>query len=250
MFAQCPSGDCQANYCGGCNAEFYTEQGHVVCTPCSTDSDCGIFLHCFEQFGGSGICVPQCTTDDDCNDGFWCGVLEEKEDIDDQVCKPYQQEGEYCGGYTPLSGGTKCMPGLSCTDHSAFIPDLPGRCRKPCQDDKNCGDDQYCSSNQFCRDLGACFVVADCELSANDYIKDDCEGYATCQNGACGWACGASPCTDLSGVEFGTCEMFMGWGVVDGKCTGVSGCGAMGYTFFQSEFECQSECGAFGESWK
>jgi len=38
---------CEANYCGGCNAEFYDESGRAVCEPeppekaeCSSDADC------------------------------------------------------------------------------------------------------------------------------------------------------------------------------------------------------------------
>jgi eight-cysteine-cluster-containing protein len=36
---------CEANYCGGCNAEFYDESGHAACEPepfgdCSSDADC------------------------------------------------------------------------------------------------------------------------------------------------------------------------------------------------------------------
>jgi hypothetical protein len=29
----CPNGTCEANYCGGCNAEFYDPFGYAVCTP-------------------------------------------------------------------------------------------------------------------------------------------------------------------------------------------------------------------------
>lgn len=34
----------------------------------------------------------------------------------------------------------------------------------------------------------------------------------------------AEPCTDLAGVDFGLCEALMGVGIVDGKCTFISGC--------------------------
>lgn len=51
---------CEANYCGGCNAELYDEAGRAVCQPeapepgaCSTDSDCF-------QTGCSGqLCAAQ-----------------------------------------------------------------------------------------------------------------------------------------------------------------------------------------------
>lgn len=31
--ASCEEGECIANYCGGCRAEFYTEMGQAVCAP-------------------------------------------------------------------------------------------------------------------------------------------------------------------------------------------------------------------------
>ena len=49
-------------------------------------------------------------------------------------------------------------------------------------------------------------------------------------------------CEDLAGVDFGMCEMFMGYGVVNGNCQGMSGCGALGHEFFPSKKECELEC--------
>ena len=242
-FADCPSGTCQANYCGGCNAEFYSETGELVCAPCASDEDCSWNFHCLSQAGGGGVCVPECEEDADCNEGYWCALINE---MNDKGCKPYQEEGESCGGFTPPWGISKCKPGLSCTDYSPMIPDLPGRCRKPCAGDQDCLKSQYCSSSQFCRDMGACFALSDCSMPSNSFSVVDCEGFPTCENGSCGWTCGSDPCTDLGGVNFGACEMILGWAPIGGKCTLVSGCGDQGYTFFDFEFECQSQCGMIG----
>ena len=55
-------------------------------------------------------------------------------------------------------------------------------------------------------------------------------------------------CTDLSGIFFGICDMFMGYGYANGGCQGISGCGwevdGVDYfdAFFNSMEECQSAC--------
>jgi len=35
----------------------------------------------------------------------------------------------------------------------------------------------------------------------------------------------AEPCTDLAGVDFGSCDMLMGFGIVNSTCVFISGCG-------------------------
>ena len=55
-------------------------------------------------------------------------------------------------------------------------------------------------------------------------------------------------CMDLSGIFFGICDMFMGYGYANGGCQGISGCGwevdGVDYSdaFFDSMEECQSVC--------
>ncbi len=57
-------------------------------------------------------------------------------------------------------------------------------------------------------------------------------------------------CFDLSGLFFGVCDMFLGYGIVDGVCGGVSGCGwdvdGVDYfgAFFETMDECQAACSA------
>lgn len=230
----CPTGQCQSNYCGGCNAEFYDESGHQVCT---SPAACLPNQH----LGGDGTCVANCTYDKDCGDGLWCRATE-TQNVGE--CVPFQQEGETCGGFTPSWMFTKCAPGLVCTDYPPMIADAPGKCRKPCQTLKECAADQYCSSDGICLSDGTCKVTPDCSSDGNSYVHIMCAGYAYCtEAGQCGWRCGIHPvCPDLSGVDFGACEMLLGWGVVNGSCTAVSGCGSRGFLFFGSLQECQAQC--------
>jgi hypothetical protein len=37
----------------------------------------------------------------------------------------------------------------------------------------------------------------------------------------------AEPCTDLAEVDFGPCDMMMGFGVINGNCQSISGCGSV-----------------------
>ncbi len=52
----CGDASCTANFCGGCNAEFFRPDGQPVCTPCSGPFDCGAGQACSE-----GLCVPRLT---------------------------------------------------------------------------------------------------------------------------------------------------------------------------------------------
>jgi hypothetical protein len=37
----------------------------------------------------------------------------------------------------------------------------------------------------------------------------------------------AEPCTDLDGIDFGACSMYMGIGIINDTCVSISGCGAV-----------------------
>ena len=180
----CPTGTCTANYCGGCGAEFYDDTGNPVCTGCEDQDDCA-----WNQVCSDGLCQSGCSTDKDCNEGFWCSPGFEG----GMACKPFQGEGEFCGGFTPVWAQAKCAPGLICTDVPALIADAPGTCLAECEDNSECPSSQYCSGDGVCRDDGSCFDSnKDCNKKGNDYPHIECVGAGVCQQGACGWECGAS----------------------------------------------------------
>lgn len=233
----CPQGECTANYCGGCNAEFADEFGNSVCEPCSNTSECPWGQTC----SSAGQCVFGCSDDSDCGDDFWCSPTM---DPSLNECRPYQQEGEFCGGFVPVWAQNKCAPGLVCTDYPPFILDAPGICRKPCDANGDCSSDQYCAPDGFCRDDGTCKMASDCEATGNDWPHIECVGYPTCNSSMeCGWICGEpDPCQDLSDVDFGFCLAVLGVGIIDGECTTISGCGDMGYPLFESMEKCNAEC--------
>ena len=179
----CPQGTCEANYCGGCNAEFYDATGAPLCTACKTDADCA-----WGQVCTSDGCLAGCQSDDDCPKDAWCSPSQGG----GQVCKPFAQEGEYCGGFTPIWAQSKCAPGLICTDFPPFTDDAPGICRAQCKTNDQCQKDQYCAQDGICRDDGTCFHSNDhCNADGNDYTAILCIGKGWCtEKNTCEWKCG------------------------------------------------------------
>jgi hypothetical protein len=218
--------ECVSNYCGGCNAEWYDPTGALVC-------------EAEDDF---------CASDDDCFEDTWCRPTQDDPNLGE--CVPFQQEGEWCGGYTPIWAQSRCEPGLICTDTPRFIADAPGICREPCDIQNGirwCSADRYCSpNNDVCRDDGACYRDDDCEAPGNDYPHIECVGYGVCNDGQCGWECGNPACRDLRNVDFGFCDALLGWGVVDGSCRAISGCPgqAEGYRLYKSQRACEFVCGS------
>lgn len=236
QFASCPSGECTANYCGGCNAEFYDSYNNLVCQPCASATDCGPAQVCT-----GGMCLSTCWSDEDCAEDAWCSP---DQSGNASTCKPFQQEGESCGGFTPVWAQAKCAPGLICTDVPPFIADIPGTCRKPCETNKGCTAGQYCGLSGVCRDDGTCWDGGDCNLGGNDWPHIECVGYGVCNpDKTCGWECGtADQCTDLKGLDFGPCKMIVGYGVLGGSCSLIGGCSDLGYALFDSLTSCQATC--------
>lgn len=70
----CPQGECVSNYCGGCHAEFYSDEGPLVCESCAADQDCAWSQYCAMAEGAdSGICLGFCDDAGDCPEGWACG---------------------------------------------------------------------------------------------------------------------------------------------------------------------------------
>jgi hypothetical protein len=234
----CPQGTCEANYCGGCHAEYTLDGGYGVCAPCASDEDCPWNQSCSSE----GQCLTGCQDDADCGAEHWCRTTQSMETME---CIPYAQEGESCGGYTPIWAVTKCAPDLICTDVPEFVMDAPGKCRRACEGNDDCAADQYCDSGGVCREDGGCWNLDDCTADGNAWAAVMCEGYATCDQWTktCAWHCGTGPtCDDLSGVMFGWCEMILGAGIINGECTWISGCDAQGYPLADDLLECYEVC--------
>ena len=240
--ADCPAGQCESNYCGGCNAEFYDDYGAAICQPCKDSAGCGYHQVC----SNDGMCLPTCASDEDCNKGFWCRPTQESamtDGLPQGTCTAYAQDGDSCGGFVPVWWATQCAPGLICTDFPDMIADAPGKCRQPCKSNEDCSESQYCGSGDVCRDDGGCKSQGDCSASGNSYITVKCLGYALCVEDQCNYKCGSPTCPNLSGIFFGYCDMVLGVANIDGKCQSVSGCDSDGLELFESTEACEQACG-------
>jgi hypothetical protein len=78
---------------------------------------------------------------------------------------------------------------------------------------------------------------------------NDCE--ATFYGGVTSWTPGecATGCMDMSGLDFGLCDMFLGYTWLNGSCAPMSGCGYIignidySPNFYTTQWDCQQNCG-------
>jgi len=190
MMATCdayPDAKCEANYCGGCNAEFFLDGEMVDCEETCGCPDMALDLMvcgtngvtynsaCEAECAGVdytiGACIVSCWNDTQCADGFWCQLMGPVWDVlplpipgPDMIpilmegtCVPYVTEGGECFD-SPSWLAQKCEPGLLCEEGvcvaeagTCMCPGLPpdtfGICVEMCMSDSDCGDGQLCCSN-------------------------------------------------------------------------------------------------------
>lgn len=130
-------GEClEENYCGHNGVVCFTtpcDVAYDICKPreaagawCDRDQVCQVGLFCNTA---EGVCEAPiddgtCDSNDDCSDGF-CGCIDAT--CSSRICKPWQQEGQSCGGFTLPHFHTQCGPGLTCAS-PYWVADLPGVC--------------------------------------------------------------------------------------------------------------------------
>lgn len=159
----CGEGVCVANYCGGCNAEFYNESGYAVCQP--SDGDC--------------------VEDSDCATGEWCRQAQsDGSEVELRYeCVPFAGEGQSCNGFTPAWLYERCASGLTCVTPDDVI-DASGICRRGCSADADCGP-QGCSGTVCAAEP----VITTCEWRAEYACYDNAViTQCGCREGRCGWS--------------------------------------------------------------
>jgi len=93
---------------------------------------------------------------------------------------------------------------------------------------------------------GECSEISGCSMVVNGF---DFSPYFHDSAEACQISC-AGGCMDLYGIDFGPCEMFMGYGMINGECVGISGCGSVvdsidyGAYIYQTSEMCEAVCAA------
>jgi len=106
----------------------------------------------------------------------------------------------YYGGVTSWTAGECAQTGDDCIDPSLIDPDL------------------------FCLDIWEPVCGCDGVTYSNSCYAQNFSGVTEWTEGECETS-SVLPCTDLGGLDFGPCEMFLGFAVVEGNCTPMSGCG-------------------------
>jgi len=92
---------------------------------------------------------------------------------------------------------------------------------------------------------GECSEISGCSPIVNGY---DFSSYLYPTAESCAIGC-PSLCMDLSGIDFGNCLMVLGYSLVNGECTLLSGCSyevnGVDYQayFFESSEACENACG-------
>jgi len=179
------------------------------------------------------VCSTGCSSNDDCADDQYCNA--DGACADDGSCNDVADCSIDGNEYAVIG----CEGTLVCTNNQCGID-----CTVGCSSNDDCAANEYCNGSGACAPDGACTDAADCSIAGNDYSVDSCEGTLICTDGMCGIECTTTPepCADVAGIDFGSCEMVLGWAPVNGVCTFFSGCGDQGYSFHATETECQLAC--------
>ncbi len=186
---------------------------------CESAADCDDGDECTFDYCMNGQCVYEdnpdcnpdwCWSDWMCGDGQYCnfpGCYAETGtcvDIPD-ACAMYYSPVCGCDGVTYSN---ICF--LQAASQSLAYE---GACDGPLDKD----GDGWTSEEGDCDDTDSSIHPGAQEV-CYDGLDNNCDGMVD-------EGCGTTECQDLTGVDFGPCDMFMGWGFQNGACVGISGCG-------------------------
>ncbi|MDA3864337.1 MAG: hypothetical protein PF689_10770 [Deltaproteobacteria bacterium] len=152
-------------------------------TICESDADCGNGTICeLDPETGNMICIPGCTSDDDCAEDEVCASCNRCEPEDNPVCgdsKVFCENNEDCGSKI-CSEDHKCA--LSCETSDPLCPT-----GQVCSTDGVCIDDPAPENPEcvFSSDCGSSFLCLNTYCHSTCEIDDECGYGEFCHLGVC-----------------------------------------------------------------
>lgn len=125
-------------------------------------------------------------------------------------------------------GVSGCGWTIGNTDYSPFFYNEIGGCMDACSSQIECVDVGGIDFGSCAMPLGyaningECISISGCgwEVGGVDYSPYFYNEYFTCQT-----ACQLGTCSDIGDVDFGDCDLALGYALQNGSCVSVSGCG-------------------------
>jgi hypothetical protein len=149
------------------------------------------------------------------------------------------------GECTPISG---CSTEIDGFDYQNYLFESPEACEAFCN--ATCLNFDFLDFGP-CEAIlgygminGECSAISGCSTIINGF---DFSPYLYSNPIACQLACNPI-CMDLYGIDFGLCDMFMGYAYINGEIVALSGCGSVvdgvDYSAFiyESEVQCAANC--------
>jgi len=205
-----------------------------------TEGECSSTISC------SSFCVENISFD---TSGILNVSINFSGDFNDWIMYPYvsqvlNQNGDVIASgelaYFGQEGGTTIPYSVSNSIFSApFPPNFIGSVifnydnnicvlPYPCGDIITCIDSSLINPNIFCPTVFIPVCGCNNVTYSNSCEAENWGGVTSWTPGECsGGITFADSCADLAGIDFGACTMFIGYGLINGICSSISGCGTI-----------------------